>query len=171
MQNKKKQITVEARKFDGKIHRSWQVELVEETPQLWKLVGTFDREIKHPLLGVIRRGTISVEYYWKEKCFNVFAFYEPEGNFRNFYCNINLPPTLENNVLSYIDLDIDVLVTADLSYEIVDLEEFTENSQNYSYPPEVIEKANGALEELCLMIQNKAFPFSKRSATSQNTER
>ena len=171
MKNQKNIITVEALKYDRKIHRSWQVELLYETPEFWKLIGTFDREITHPLLGVIRRGAISVEYYWKEKCFNVFAFYEPEGNFRNFYCNINLPPTLENDVLRYIDLDIDVLVKADLSYEVVDLEEFAENSQKYSYPPEVIEKANGALEELCLMIKNKAFPFNKRSATGQHTER
>ena len=159
MKTQKKEITVEACKFDGKIHRHWQAELVDETPELWKLIGTFDHEIKHPLLGVIRRGTISVEYYWKEKCFNVFAFYEPAGKFRNFYCNINLPPTLENNVLSYIDLDVDVLVKSDLSYEVVDTEEFTENSKLYAYPPEVVEKANTALLDVLALLENKAFPF------------
>src|SRR5215218_7367004 len=120
----KQSITINSRKFDGYIDKSWQAELVEETDKILIFAGIFDKEISHTHLGVIRRGTISYEYYWKYKWFNIFRFHEPEGQLRNFYCNVNMPPQFQNNVLDYIDLDVDVVVWKDLSHEILDLDEF-----------------------------------------------
>jgi hypothetical protein len=153
-------ITINALKFDGKLHRSWQVELIEENAEFWKLVGEFDQEIKHPLLGVIRRGTVSVEYYWKQHWYNVFLFYEPEGDFRNFYCNINMPPNFQDNFLEYIDLDIDVFIDDFWRVQVLDLEEFAANILKYNYPAEIIAKAKAALDELHRLINNRDFPFN-----------
>ena len=152
-------IIVNACKFDGSIHRSWECDLVEEDIDFWTFVGTFKEEIRHPLLGVIRPGTVSVEFYWKKLWYNVFRFHEPEGGIRNFYCNINMPPVLNENILTYIDLDIDVLVEPDLSYRVVDLEEFAENAEVHKYPPEIIERAKESLSELILRIEKRQFPF------------
>jgi uncharacterized protein len=153
-------IKVEALKYDRSVHRSWKCQLIAENEDFWEFVGVFETEIKHPLLGVIRPDTVSYEFYWKNRCFNVFRFHEPEGDLRNFYCNVNLPPVLENNVLSYIDLDIDILVAPDFNFEIVDLEEFEENARKFNYPAEVVEKARGGLEEVVQMILGKKFPFN-----------
>ena len=101
MNNLKKLITINSRKYDGKIHRSWKATLIGQTNSLLKFVGEFDQEIKHAHLGVIRRGTVSYEYYWLDRWYNVFRFHEPEGDLRNFYCNVNLPPKFENDVLDY----------------------------------------------------------------------
>ena len=152
-------IKVQARKFDGSVHRSWEVQLEAETVDLWIFKGVFKEEISHPLLGVIRPGTISIEFYWKNRCYNVFRFHEPEGSLRNFYCNVNLPPVLEGDELSYIDLDLDILVNPDLSYQIVDLDEFSENAAKHQYPPEIIEKADRSIRELESLINNRSFPF------------
>lgn len=155
----KRIVKVEALKYDQSIHRSWNCELIGENENVWEFVGVFETEIKHPLLGVIRPGTISYEFYWKNRYFNVFRFHEPEGDLRNFYCNVNLPPVLENNVLIYVDLDIDILVAPDFNFEIVDLDEFEENAGKFNYPPEVVEKARGGLAELVQMIRGRKFPF------------
>ena len=103
-------IQINARKFDNKIHRSWKCKFIEQRDSLLIFAGEFDREITHNDLGIIRRGTVSYEYYWLDRFYNIFRFHEPEGSLRNFYCNVNVPPTFENGVLDYIDLDIDVLV-------------------------------------------------------------
>ncbi|HEX8248623.1 MAG TPA: DUF402 domain-containing protein [Pyrinomonadaceae bacterium] len=152
-------ITINSRKFDGRIHRSWQAELLEETEEFYLLVGEFDSEVKHPKLGVIGRGTISYEYYWKNEWYNVFRFHEPRGDLRNFYCNINRPPQLADGVLDYIDLEIDILVWSDFSFEILDLDEYEENDRKFNFSNEIKRKVDESLNKLLEMIQKKAFPF------------
>lgn len=160
MSQNQKKVTINSRKFDGKIHRSWKAGLIEQQNSLLVFIGEFDHEIKHSHLGVIRRGTISYEYYWLDRWYNIFRFHQPDGNLRNFYCNVNLPPTFENGVLDYVDLDIDVLVWQDFSTFVLDLDEFAENAKKYRYPTEICDKAQSSLAELKIMIEKKMFPFS-----------
>jgi len=61
--------------------------------------------------------------------------------------------------LDYIDLDIDVLVWKDYSYQILDVEEFEYNSLKYNYSEDVIKNAGKSLGELIQMINNRQFPF------------
>jgi hypothetical protein len=156
---KNRKIRVEALKYDRSIHRSWDCSLIGETDELWEFVGIFPVEIRHPLLGVIRPNTVSYEFYWKNRWYNVFRFHEPEGELRNFYCNVNLPPVLRGNILTYVDLDIDVLVAPDFGYQILDLDEFEENAIKHQYPAETIEKAQASLCEVIQLIEQRLFPF------------
>lgn len=159
MSERKQIITINSHKYDGKLHRSWEAKLIERNNTLLKFVGVFDQEIKHSHLGVIRPKTVSYEFYWLERWFNVFRFHEPDGTLRNFYCNINMPPKFENGILDYVDLDIDVVVWNDFSRQILDIEEFEENSDKYNYPKAVREKVSESLGELISLIDNRAFPF------------
>jgi uncharacterized protein len=152
-------ITINSRKFDNSVHRSWQCRLLEETFDYWLFAGEFSREVRHEQLGIIRRKTFSYEYYFKNKWFNVFRFHEPEGDFKFYYCNINMPPKFENNVLDYVDLDLDVLVQKDFSFKILDEDEFEQNSKLYGYSNEIKLKAKKTLNELLLNIQQRDFPF------------
>ena len=152
-------ITINARKFDGKIHRSWKAKLIEQKGSLLIFVGEFSREVNHPDLGVVEKGTTSHEYYWLDRWYNAFRFHQPNGDFRNFYCNINMPPTFADQTLDYVDLDIDVLVDRDFRYRILDQEEFLKNSRKYNYPKPTIEKANGSLEQVIDLIEKRTFPF------------
>ena len=154
-----KNITINSLKYDGEIHRSWSAELHEENNSLLTFFGKFEKEVKHSKLGVIRRNTLSYEYYWLDRWYNIFRFHEPEGNLRNFYCNINLPPIFENGVLNYIDLDIDILVWKDFDYQILDLDEFKENASKFSYPKTVKEKCIQTVKELEHLIKSRQFPF------------
>jgi protein associated with RNAse G/E len=151
--------TINSRKFDGSIHKTWKANLIERNESLLIFVGEFEKEIKHIHLGVIGRGTISYEFYWLGGWFNVFRFHERDGSLRNFYCNINLPPKFENNILDYVDLDIDVLVWKDFSIEILDTDEFAENSKKYDYSLEIKNKTNQSLKKILELIENRAFPF------------
>ncbi len=159
-----KKVTINARKYDGSIHRSWTAELVERKNSLLIFVGEFEEAVKHPQLGVIRKGTISYEYYWLNRWYNVFRFHEPNGDFRNFYCNINMPPEFENGVLNYVDLDIDILVWNDFRLELLDLDEYEENSALYKYSDRMMQKVSSSLRELKDIIDCRRFPFDESEA-------
>jgi protein associated with RNAse G/E len=158
--NGEKIITINSRKFDNTIHKSWKAELIERDNSLLVFVGKFEKEVKHSNLGVIRRGTISYEFYWLNRSYNIFRFHEPDGDLRNFYCNVNLPPTFENDVLDYIDLDVDILVWKDFQYEILDLEEFEENAGKYNYSENLKQTVATSVKELINLIENRKYPFN-----------
>lgn len=153
------QITINSRKYDQTIRRSWKCKLVEETPDYFVFLGEFENEVNHKQLGVIIPSTISYEYYWKNEYYNVFRFHEPDGAFRNFYCNINMPPFFENNTLDYVDLDVDILVWQDFSIEILDVDEYEMNKEKYSYPVSLQQKVSESIETLLSKIKHKEFPF------------
>ena len=125
-----------------------RLELRRQDGPLLVLDAVFDEEIQHDLLGTISAGTISTEYYWLDRWYNVFRFSDPDQKLRNFYCNVNVPPQFDGRVLSYVDLDIDVLVEPDLTYKILDEDDFEENARRYAYPAEVQANARRALAEL-----------------------
>jgi uncharacterized protein len=154
-------ITVRACKYDGTEHRRWRAQVTNRVDSLLVLDATFEEEIRHPLLGTILRGTRSLEYYWLDRWYNVFRFHEPTGALRNFYCNVNVPPTFDGRVLSYVDLDIDILVAPDLTYSILDEDEFEASSTHFNYPPSIIKGARAALHELVTMISSRQFPFDR----------
>lgn len=123
------------------------------------LDGEFDQDIEHDLLGRIASGTLSREYYWMDRWYNVFRFSDPNEQLKSFYCNINVPPNFDGDVLSYIDLDIDVLVQPDFTYQVLDLEDFEKHAQLYKYPEDVKVNTQRALDDLIDLIEARAFPF------------
>jgi protein associated with RNAse G/E len=152
-------IEVRAYKYDGVLHRTWDAELIRQEGSLVVLDARFPEEIVHDLLGTIAVGTQSLEYYWLDRWYNVFRFAQPDGRLRNFYCNVNVPASFDGETLSYVDLDLDILVDPDFSYRVLDVEDFERNARRYSYNEEVQANARRALEELVRMIEGRAFPF------------
>ena len=152
-----------SRKFDGSRSRSWTAELLERSSDLLTFRGTFDADVEHADLGLIRRGTVSYEFYWLGRWYNIFRFEEPGGALRNFYCNVSMPPVYENDTLEYVDLDIDILVLPDLSYSILDRDEFSLNIERFRYSDEVIANAKKACNDLTDMIRSRSFPFDSAS--------
>jgi protein associated with RNAse G/E len=153
-------ITVRAHKYDGSEHRSWSAEVLRQEGSLLVLDARFDEEVRHDLLGTIASGTVSLEYYWLDRWYNIFRFSQPSGELRNYYCNVNVPPVFDGQVLSYIDLDIDLLVERDFAYQVLDLEDFAGNAARYGYSAEIKESAGRAVDELIQLIETRAFPFN-----------
>src|SRR5712691_8676982 len=122
------ELTVRVLKYDGAEHRRWSAKLARREGSLIVLDAAFEFDVQHHLLGNIQRGTRTIEYYWLDRWYNVFRFLKADGSTRLHYCNVNMPPAFEEGALTYVDLDIDILVQPDLSYQVLDLEEFAANA-------------------------------------------
>lgn len=150
---------VRSLKYDGREHRRWRARLVRREGTLVVLSGLFEDEVEHALLGRISEGTISTEYFWTDRWYSVFRFQEPSGAHRNFYCNVNAPPRLDEETLSFVDLDVDILVAPDFSYSVLDEDEFETHSARYDYPEELRARVRDAVTELIGLIERREFPF------------
>jgi len=145
------EIVVRVFKYDGREHRTWRARVDKRVGPLVVLDAVFAEEVEHDLLGRIASGTISKEFYWLDRWYNVFRFSD------RYYCNVTEPPSFDGSLLTYVDLDIDVLVEQDFSYRILDLEDF----ETYPYPAEVKQKARQAVAELISLVAARSFPFNE----------
>jgi protein associated with RNAse G/E len=144
--------TVNSRKYDGSIRRSWKCELVSRDDYRIDLVGAFEHQVEHPDLGVIEAGTVSYERFFFNRWFNYFTFEQPAGTLRNYYINICMPPEIGDDSIDYVDLDIDLIIWPDGRKEVLDTEEFEANRLEFSYPENVVNQARAELEELESLI-------------------
>lgn len=152
-------VRVDSLKFDGRLHRSWPARLVRRDGPLIVLEGVFETEVRHALLGTIPAGTLSTEFYWTDRWYSVFRFRAPAGRLRCYYCNVNRPAEFDGDALSFVDLDIDVLVAPDFSYTVLDEDEFEAHAAEFGYDETLRARVRESLSELLRLIETRAFPF------------
>ncbi|MCC6568141.1 MAG: DUF402 domain-containing protein [Anaerolineales bacterium] len=74
---------------------------------------------------VFKKGDRFVEYYYSDRWYNIFAIYDrDDGQLKGWYCNIGKPAVIEDGVVSYVDLALDLWVSANGAQTILDEDEF-----------------------------------------------
>ena len=160
--------TVNSRKYDGSVRRSWNCELVSSTGDAIDLVGRFEIAVDHPELGRIEEGTVSRERFYLNRWYNYFRFEHRDGTLRNYYINICMPPKIGDGVLDYVDLDIDLIVWPHGEWKTLDREEFEMNAKFYGYPDNVRLSAMTALEQVIDLISKNSGQVSGLSGTLEH---
>ena len=144
-------------KFDGSLRRSWTAGLVRNDAELIVLEGVFASEVQHDWLGRIEAGTRTLEYFWTDRWYSLFRFLDAAGGVRIDYVNLNLPPALNGSELTFIDLDIDLVIRGDGSFTILDEDEFQTNAALYGYPAEIRAGVQKTLSDLLVIARQGAF--------------
>ncbi len=101
-------------------------------------------------------------HFWTDRWYNVMRLEHPQGRgLEGWYCNVTTPVQFDGENVRYADLDLDVRVSASGVPEVLDEDEFLENSMRMGYPPEVIEHARRAVDELLELVESGQFPFER----------
>ncbi|MCL4458827.1 MAG: DUF402 domain-containing protein [Chloroflexi bacterium] len=154
-------MTIVSLKYDGRINYSWSGTVCYVGSDLVVVRGLFDRKVRSALL-TFEPGSLTLEYYWFDKWYNVISDFGQKGYLQAHYCNIALPARFEEEQITFIDLDIDILVRPDLSYLILDEEEFERHAAQFNYPLEIRQGVQMAIAELLERIGRKESPFQDR---------
>lgn len=153
------EITVNAFGFDAKLKRNWKCLVTAIEGNALTLVGEFKEKVEHPDLGTIEAGTISTEYFWLDRWFNIFRFTSPTGQLKCWYCNIAMPPTHTKDSLDYIDLDIDIVIWPDGTHQVLDEVEFEENAVRFQYSGEILKSVRTAINTILSDLSLSKPPF------------
>lgn len=76
-----------------------------------------------------------LQLYWPERWYTLSAFYEGRSLIHT-YAMIIQPATIQENHLTYIDLDLSLLVEPDFSHEVLTQAEFDQLSETLNYSEE-----------------------------------
>jgi protein associated with RNAse G/E len=156
-------VTVRALKYDGHEYRRWQATYSAAVTGGMVLEAIFSKVVegRTPFFG----GDRAVEYFYSDRGYNVIAGYAPDGTLRACYCNICTPAqfleTPSGGEISFVDLDLDLLVWPDGRYELLDEDEFVQNSATYRYPQEVQAAARAAVSALQNAVREQIAPFDQ----------
>jgi predicted RNA-binding protein associated with RNAse of E/G family len=91
------------------------------------LEARFDREDTNLHGMLLAKGDRFIETYYTNRWYNTFEIHAGEDDqLRGWYCNIGKPAEFDGQVLSYIDLALDLLVFPDGRQVILDEDEFAE---------------------------------------------
>jgi len=148
-------------KYDGSLHWHQTMQrLGEDEHGVWLGAGPGSQirrgeeppvVIRQPYVGLMPNGD-----QWWTAVFNG----EPAGT--EIYCDISTPPQWDDDLVTMVDLDLDVVrMRADQQVLLLDEDEFAEHQVRYGYPAEVVSQALQAAAWLQQAIKGGDEPFSR----------
>lgn len=105
---------------------------------------------------VFKKGDRFVEYYYTDRWYNIFAIYDrDDGQIKGWYCNVGKPAVIEDRLVSYVDLALDLWVSANGTQTVLDEDEF----DALELPDELRARALTGLAELKRLFLNDKPPM------------
>ena len=151
-------IPVHSYKHNGKIHRTWdQMKILESSNK--QIIGAGFKTLVTESDGRKWKTTEpAISYFFQDMWFNVICMLRADGV--HFYCNLSSPCLYDNEIIKYIDYDLDVKVIPDYSYKILDESEYKRHKVQMNYPYSVQKILRRQLDVLISMIRKKEGPFA-----------
>lgn len=145
-------ITVIKYNFAGQETWRYHGHLVERGDHYIMLEANFDRETVNFYGLILGTGDTFREVYYDDRWYNVFEIHEKTTNkLKGWYCNIAFPANLQGDVVSYKDLELDLLVFPDGTQVVLDEAQF----EQLPLTPEIRLQALNALASLQTYLKKK----------------
>jgi len=155
-----KPVTIRAYKYGERLHYEWPAEIIEKTDEYVMVMCRAGRTFTHHTKGkTFIMPYPSIEVFYFNQWYTVAITFQSADRLM-YYCNIAEPALLNDDVLSFVDLDLDYIKEPDEDWKVVDEEEFIAHQQQFGYSAQLIARAELALEELKQLIESKQFPFN-----------
>ncbi len=104
---------------------------------------------------VLKRNDRFVETFYTDKWYNIFEIYDrDDGKLKGWYCNITKPAVIEDDSVSFVDLALDLWVSANGKQTVLDEDELAE----LNLDDELKRKVYDGLQELQVAFKTKNPP-------------
>lgn len=123
---------IQSYKHNGQLHRVWENSLVLKGTEMI-VIGANDKTLVKESDGrtwTTREPAIS--YFHSKYWFNIIGMLRTDGIY--YYCNISSPFIFDHEALKYIDYDLDVKVYPDMTWDLLDEDEYEEHKAVMNYP-------------------------------------
>ena len=148
-------IKVQKKSSDGDVMVEYEGDELSRDEHSVKLEALFTREDMPFMDVVFKKGDRFVEYYYFDRWYNIFAIYDrDDGKIKGWYCNIGMPAVMEGNLVSYVDLALDLWVSTDGRQTVLDEDEF----QALNLNAELSAGALAGLDELKALFKDNRPP-------------
>lgn len=145
-------------KHDGSLHRTWDEATVLDYNDEILVCGN-DRTIVTENDGRSHKTKEpAILFFYKSHWFNIIGQLKKQGLY--YYCNIASPYLIDDNIIKYIDYDLDLRVFPDGGFRILDKNEYRYHKKIMNYPDNLDVILKNELKELINMNINGKSPFN-----------
>lgn len=118
-------IKIQKKNLAGEVMYEYEGEELRRDETSIVLSALFTRD-DMPFMDVtFKKGDRFVEYYYSDRWYNIFAIYDrDDGKIKGWYCNVGMPAVIEDQIVSYVDLALDLWVSANGTQTVLDEDEF-----------------------------------------------
>ena len=145
-------IKVQKKNLGGEVVYEYEGKLLHQDEHSVTLEALFTRDDMPFMDVVFKKDDRFVEYYYLDHWYNIFEIYDrDDDSFKGWYCNIGMPAVIEDGVVSYVDLALDLWISTNGNQTVLDEDEF----ESLNLSEELRAGALKGLEELKLRFENK----------------
>ena len=121
----REKIVVDKLSPQGELKWRYQGEVVERGDGWLRLEAFFDRDDTAFMDTFLKRGDRFVETYYRERWYNIFEIHDRDDDvLKGWYCNVTRPALLLDGRVEYVDLFLDLWVSANGVQTVLDEDEF-----------------------------------------------
>lgn len=149
-------IRVQKKNPAGEVTYEYEGVLLSRDEHSVKIEALFDRADMPFMDVVFKTGDRFIEYYYTDHWYNIFVIHDRDNEkVKGWYCNIGMPAEIEDGVVSYVDLALDLWVSADGQQTVLDEDEF----EALQLDDELRSGALEGLDELKALFRKKKSPY------------
>jgi hypothetical protein len=130
--------------------------VLRQEPGMIILEARFNRADLPFMETILQKGDRFIEVYYTDRWYNIYQIRDrDDDHIKGWYCNIGRPAVMEaEDLISYIDLALDLWVAPNGKQTVLDEEEFL----SLPLDEETRNKSISALEELKKVFREKRYP-------------
>ena len=148
-------VKVQKKNPNGEVTYEYEGDLLHRAENTITLQAFFDRADMPFMDVVLKKGDRFVEHYYTDRWYNIFAVHDrDDGNIKGWYCNVGKPAVIQDGIVSYVDLALDLWVSTNGEQTVLDEEEF----EQLDLDEESSTGARRGLEELKRLFESKKPP-------------
>ena len=159
-------IKIHCYKHNGMIYKTWEKAIVLDINDEYLVLGNNNVLITKKDVRSWHTKEPAIMFFYKNRWFNIIAQLKTNGLF--YYSNIASPYVIDNNVIKYIDYDLDLRVFPDGSFRVLDRNEYNYHKKLMNYPEEIQEIIKYELTALIDMKRAGVTPFNKETIDYYN---
>ena len=153
-------MTIHCYKHNGRIHRIWDEATILDFKDDVLVAANYKTKVTESDGRTHKTAEPAIIFFYKNRWFNIIAQLKNKGLY--YYCNIATPYLVDENIIKYIDYDLDLRVFPDWGYRVLDKNEYNYHKQLMKYPPEIDLILKRELNELIDMEKKRQGPFDKQ---------
>ena len=146
-------------KHNGKLERISDEATILDEQEDYIVVANYKTKLTESDGRSHKTAEPAIIFFYKKRWFNVIAQLKKKGLY--YYCNIATPYLIDDNIIKYIDYDLDLRVFPDWGYRVLDKNEYNYHRALMKYPPEIDMIIKRELDSLIDMEKNRQGPFDK----------
>lgn len=121
----REKIIVDKLSPQGELKWRYEGKIIARGEGWLKLEAFFDRDDARFMDTFLKRGDRFVETYYSDRWYNVFEIHDRDNDaLKGWYCNITRPANFVGGRVEYVDLFLDLWVSANGAQTVLDEEEF-----------------------------------------------